>query len=169
MLPTMPERICAGPECGNILSPDSRATTIHCSSSCRYRSYRRRKFPRPPCAQCSLAVPIGRKKFCSDDCYHQYRIDNGRALHIYFDCKYCGGLLPLDRRADRKYCDDICRILWNEDHRPHRGWRKPPAYTHCDTCGNPLPAKRNANRKYCNALCKKQAYREDVRANAHPA
>ncbi len=159
---TLGVRLCAGPECGNELPADARLTTIYCSNSCRYRAYRIRKSPRPACAQCGSTLPIGRKRFCSNDCAHQHKIDRRRKLYIHFHCKFCGADLPPGRRADRKYCDDICCGLWHHEHRPHRGWRIQPQYTHCQnpTCGKPLPAHRNANRKYCDDTCKKQSYRQ---------
>lgn len=44
------------------------------------RSYRQ---PRPPCLQCGDYIPVGRSKFCSDECHRRYKRERAR-------CEPCG-------------------------------------------------------------------------------
>ena len=168
---TMPDRVCKGPECPNLIPASAIATKEFCKAACRNRHYSRRHRTVRYCELCGSELPVRKRRYCSGCADLGYKLHR-RLLYRFFDCKQCGETLPTPRNVRREYCDDRCRDIYFTENSPnsklHR--RNPLIYTHCEGCGEPLPEVRYANKRFCarGSYCQVKAYRAKVKAHAHP-
>lgn len=63
-------------------------------------------------------------------------------------CQYCAEPLPAEARANRRYCDENCRL---------RAYGRPAREEgrRCESCGEWLPEASRRNKRFCNEACKK--------------
>jgi len=68
-------------------------------------------------------------------------------------CKNCGKpVLQTEKRREKKFCSDACRMLWWNTHRDSVN-RKAYYNLTCEYCGKEFESYGNKNRKYCNRAC----------------
>lgn len=68
-------------------------------------------------------------------------------------CKNCGKpVLQTEKRREKKFCSDTCRMLWWNSHRDSVN-RKAYYNLTCEYCGKEFESYGNKNRKYCCRAC----------------
>ena len=68
-------------------------------------------------------------------------------------CKSCGKpVLQSEKRREKKFCSDVCRMLWWNSHRDLVN-RKAYYNLTCEYCGKEFESYGNKNRKYCSRAC----------------
>jgi hypothetical protein len=86
------------------------------------------------------------KKYCSLECYKEYRKNNMKSVCCIFCSK---NFKVLNCHKNKKYCSDNCRILYKKEFR-----EKNKIIKKCEVCGKKIFFYRKSNiKKTCSKIC----------------
>lgn len=105
--------------------------------------------------------------FCRKEGLTGTKAQTNERIHLNGElCRACGSvLLQTPGRKPRKFCSDVCRVMW-WNHHPEAVHQKAIYHFTCACCHKPFSAYGNAGRKYCSHACYVSARYKDGVSNA---